>query len=549
MLLMAGLWLVWQGRLLQGRWRWSWVGVGLAVALAASNPRWRQLGTVSSYRSVVGEAIAGIWRDHVWTGSGPGTSAWIYPAYRPDWAGREAEAVWQLHTTFGQIVAEGGLVGLAMLVGLVAMAGRLLWRANVLWPQLDAGDRAWMQALGYGAVGYGALALTDYQLDVPVISSLGIILLGVVLAILTPGNAPQPGSRRPWLPVGLGLLWLGLMAVQVPRYGAWAVASSGFQALSTRPEETRAALLTAQRWQPRDPFYPLMLGYLTRDPDWLRRAQTLAPMEEYLSTNLGWLMWERDPAEAAAQFQRSVELVPARPFVLTGWGISRLRQGQPGLPMLVADVMRHPHLIASPWYREHLSPEERQTWQTLVLQTYGDWIERWPQLTFLRTNGAAVAWYLGDLSLAQQWHPAQMDLLSALIAARADRRDQTIQLLQQLQPNPATLLLMAWADPTHRPQWLGGLGDPGFAQAVAQSLLGDPDLATWMQAPLWQQTYRPSRGYVVLGTYRRADAPVVADLMPIPINRLIQDYWGDPFTVPGFSPAFDQAIQTLYADP
>ncbi|MEN9271191.1 MAG: hypothetical protein Q6L49_10580 [Thermostichales cyanobacterium HHBFW_bins_127] len=522
-----GLGLIAGTLLLQGLWRsrqhWLWAILGAAgsLALALANPRWQALGAGSPYRRVVWTAIQGILQDHLWLGTGPGTSAWIYPRYRPAWAGGEAVAVWQLHTTPGQVLVEVGLWG----TGIVLVLGWLAWR----WGRGRTWD-GWLQALFYGLLGYSGLLLTDYQLDVAAISGLLVLLIGITLA----PQAANPWPRA-WRLLTLTLLALSLL-LHLPRYSAWQISAQA------PPNQLIPALRQAHQRFPTDPLYPLTLGWLTRDPQWFHQAQALAPYDEYLSTQLGWL----DPAQAIPQFQHSYDLLPSRLGIPSALGLAKLAQGENGIPYLVRDILRHPHLAASNWYAQSLTAEHLLTLHTSILKAYQELLPRFPHYPFLTTQAAILAWWFRDPEGQQRWSHPWVDLLR--IADSGDR-PRLIQALVQQPVNRNTLLLMAWADADQRQTWLNALGDPQLAELAATTLAGDPDFRAWLGHPLWQQQYVASRGYLVLGTYRRADMPIVTDLVGIPVHRLWQQEWGEFLDVPPFVPDWDQALATLAAAP
>ena len=531
--------------LLGSRKHWCWGALGglAALGLALANPRWRAMGGGSPYRQVVWTAVQGIIQDHLGLGTGPGTSAWVYPRYRPDWAGGEAEAVWQLHTTVGQVTAEVGLLGIGIVLGLG------WW----LWGRIKGGDRLWLTAVGYSGLGYSGLLLTDYQLDVAGITGLMVLLVAMTLApqTLPPKTLPIPDPKRRW---ALGVLIVSL-CLNLPRYGAWWISSNAYHHWASLPRQERSphilipALRRAEQWFPWDPLYPLTLGWLTGDPQDLQRAQSLAPHEEYLSTQLGWLFLTRDPAQALAQFQRSHDLVPSRLGIASGLGFAKLARGENGIPELVQDIIRHPHLVGSAWYGQYLTPAQQQDLRAAVLDRYATLIPQFPHHPFLPVHGAFVAWWWGDPERAATWNPGGSSFLDLLILADQGNRPQVQQRILQLPVSPATLLLMAWADPQHRSDWLAALGDPGLRELATTTLTGDPEIRSWLQHPLWQQTYLASRGYLVLGTYRRADMPIVSDRFGIPVHRLFQDIWQDWLSVPPFVPDLDRALIGIPKNP
>ncbi|MEI6065030.1 MAG: O-antigen ligase family protein, partial [Pseudanabaena sp. ELA748] len=237
--------------------RWLVLGgsggvIALLAFLVAANNRLRSLvsGLITSlanpaqgsgelfFRAIAADVGWRMGLEHWLFGVGAGSAIMFYQQYRPQWAGREAEILFQLHSTPVHLWAELGIGAvitfLFLLVALIALFVKLhkslSWQAN---PQ--------EQAIAYGlfgsAIGYGILAITDYQLDVPAISG-GLVIVFACLAylgqihtgeLITLGYQKQP---RLWLSI-IATVYLGAaIAWLVPVNTAWQASSMGFIYLS-----------------------------------------------------------------------------------------------------------------------------------------------------------------------------------------------------------------------------------------------------------------------------------------------------------------------------
>ncbi len=183
------------------RWPWRRIGLvavaALVVAVVATllMPRIRATAiafvtgrgfTESDVQrlnmTAVGVAIV---RDHPGLGQGPGLTPRLYPAYRRQVDGG-VETAFQLHSTPLQLAADAGLVASLLagaLVGCALLRGLLGMRQGRTVP--------WECAVtGIALAGYVVYALTDYQLDVPVIAA----AVGAMLGLLLQDDANADGS-------------------------------------------------------------------------------------------------------------------------------------------------------------------------------------------------------------------------------------------------------------------------------------------------------------------------------------------------------------------
>jgi tetratricopeptide (TPR) repeat protein len=123
----------------------------------------------------------------------------IYQKYRPQWAGREAEWLFQLHNTPAQLWAELGTMGIIATAAWFLAVIWLFWRLH--------GSSQWrssvpLQIATYGLfgslLGYTVLAITDFQLDVPAISGflvISVASLAYIGAVAVPNSASIESSH------------------------------------------------------------------------------------------------------------------------------------------------------------------------------------------------------------------------------------------------------------------------------------------------------------------------------------------------------------------
>ncbi|WP_448563530.1 O-antigen ligase family protein [Trichothermofontia sp.] len=146
---------------------------------------------------------------HPWTGAGPGSVLPLFQRYRPFWAGREAELMFQLHNTPAHLWAELGIWGLGLPLVAIGLLLRALWQ----WRRrhgrsVSRRDKIFVVSLGLGLLGYSVNSLLDYQLDIIGIAGTLVIYLACLAAISRDTPTASPGVHLafpplPRLPAGL----------------------------------------------------------------------------------------------------------------------------------------------------------------------------------------------------------------------------------------------------------------------------------------------------------------------------------------------------------
>ncbi|MCC5024130.1 MAG: O-antigen ligase family protein [Candidatus Synoicihabitans palmerolidicus] len=296
------------------------VGGLLGALFAVSNPRVRAMfeptepGAAPNISNVQRRAMleAGWLRtlDRPLFGWGLHTTPLVYPRYRAELNGG-TETVLQLHSAPVEIGSGLGIFGLTV-IGLLSL--------------LAIRDVRNSPAAGCTVIGYGMFALTDYQLDLPVVTMV-IAVSGALLASArrTTGSAVQERT----------IYWIPLSCLTL----AGGIALFGHR--PSYPGINVEALELA-----RDP------SHADRAIDLLRSSLELDPFQEIAHFNLGWLLVVRDPAQAAFPFEQAAQLVPDKGGVYFGLGLASLNQTQTpsAAGLLALECLNDPRFLHSPWW-------------------------------------------------------------------------------------------------------------------------------------------------------------------------------------------------------
>ncbi|MEA5485389.1 MULTISPECIES: O-antigen ligase family protein [Pseudanabaena] len=542
------------------------LGGGGAIALVAflisTNNRLRSLisGLISSFANptqgsgeLLFRAIAADvgWRiglEHWLFGAGAGSAVMLYQQYRPQWAGREAELLFQLHSTPVHLWAELGIGAVITFVFLLAAIISLFIKLHK--------SRSWQaslqdQAIAYGLfgslIGYGMLAITDYQLDVPAISGSLVIIfaclayLGQVHTreLISLGHQKQP---RLWLAVTATVYLVAAIAWLVPVNIAWQASSIGFIYLSTvrvdlataKPEFLSEAIAAVDKFQDRlkfahqlapwEPYYSYQLGWNLADlagdyPNlpqssawqkegltWIKTALASNPYNEAGYNAAAWLSL-RETETSAAQaaetyFRRGLELVPNKRSLSFGLGISLLRQGKQAeaIAAMTTEVINDPIFITSPIWKDAL-------YQSIYLQVLANLETSYrgnPQKTL---NFAALQWWNGNPNVVNELQ--QTGNPTAVLLAKAIANDtNALQSVKQNPQTPLEMVISAWLNPNLRDKLLerayvfatSSLPDERSAaivKAMSDRMAQSPNFDAWFRLPV------PANSPLVI-TYRRA---------------------------------------------
>jgi uncharacterized protein involved in response to NO len=491
------------------RWRWlSGLGfVGVLGSILVANNRLRSLfsfsadGGETAFRLITNAAGWAMGWAHPLFGAGPGGVPMLYQAYRPAWAGREAELVYQLHSTPAQIWAELGGWGIALSLGLMGWLitwGVRLWRS----PATPAGEpRILCWSLLAGLLGYGVVGITDYQLDIVCISGTLIVYLAAFLSflradlrsrIVSPGESHSASSEESPLPVKSETLWgklawfrwgtVGLLlAVGIwltPIHRAWQLSSLGFSAIANGKINVQSLepfvdnLKKAQQLAPWEPYYSAQLGsnlvtagmlsnnaqtssmLLRQSMEAFQQTVAASPNQEFGHSSLGWLqIVARQPALAEQSFANATRLTPAKRGVFYSLGLSLLDQGKEDLAIqaMTLEIARDPLWLTSPVWRSPKLAAIAPKVQTAIVQIYGQLLQNPSNSAafsaYLHQCLGGVYWWQGDLKQATaEWKgrelPASQFLLKlAQIRASADSTKLESRTLQEATTSSKVLFI------------------------------------------------------------------------------------------------------------
>lgn len=360
--------------------RWPWprklaLVAGLAFVGAAAvftNPRLRDLVVHRQWSESARESnrqrqamlVAGLQLglERPLLGWGPGTVPLAYPRVRARLDGG-TENILQLHNTPAQLWATTGLVG--------TMASLLL-AAGTLAALVRAPRNSVTFAASASLLGYGIVALTDHQLDLPALNALTAAALALLTSSLAAGGATYPPSRfgRALLGVPLAaLVFLAGRAAVGDLRARWCY-DDALTALGRNDASGYLqALDRATAATPHDPFFAhraavALLDQRTATPDRtrqaalardaaarLQRSLLTGAHEEFAHFNLGWLHLDLgQPADAARHFAAAARLVPDKGGVYFGLGLAHATAGQTASATraFALELLNDPRSLTSP---------------------------------------------------------------------------------------------------------------------------------------------------------------------------------------------------------
>lgn len=561
-------------------------GLGLLVGLSTLfvvNDRLRSLlsptvaqeGGETAYRVITNTAGWLMGLAHPWFGVGLGGVPLLYQAYRPAWAGREAEALYQLHSTPAQIWAELGIGGVLIALGFLAW---LVGWGIKLWQKREAfsiEDRLLIWSCYTAFAGYGMVSLTDFQLDVIGISGTLLVYTVVLLSILrehgsTQSILPATGWLKQWRWGVIGLL-LAIGVWLIPIQRAWQLSSLGFAALDQKQVDVFVSRLEeAQKLAPWEPYYPYQLGWnlgqqglqMQNGPALARAAQAMAqgnvvsPHQEFGQSNVGWLqLFTGQTKQSMGSFQNAARLVPAKKGGFQSLGLSLLGQNKPDLAIeaFALEILRDPIWLTSPvWRSAQLNPIYPKIQQhaialyTQMLQKYGP---KSPMQGYLNQGLGGIYWWQGDFKQAQQVWSQWGSPLSKVLLEVSSGKPFPAQAIAQ--PKTATdFLFKAWQAPQQRSQWAAkallyanaAVPAPQQIEQLAASMGKAKTFDAWLKQAAPPREWRRERaGFGVLS--RHIDGTIPKDFYPIIENSVATQFLAEVFPSPFYLPDLDKALQ------
>ena len=375
---------VWSGWLLwteTRRRRWSMgrtatltlVVLAAAGAFALLHPRsrlivreWHNSGTLNMgdrQRLAMAEFGLIALQERPLLGFGPGTTPLVYPAYRARLSGG-VETALQLHSTPMQWLADSGTPAL---LAAVLVAAALWWRRKHETATFSCGT----------LLAYSALALTDYQLDLPLFA----FALGTLLALCAQRQtAPEPRHAAARIGASIGIplaaALVAYAATQVPPLRARASFALAIESLGQGDVAGfETGMAEAHRLSPRNTYYlnlhACILAAVQAYPTWflpvdfgpdrkdradalLRRSLEVDPCQELPHTHLAWHLLDTAPAEAIAHFRAAAQLIPDKGSLYFGQALVQLHLGRidQASRALALELLNDPAFVTSPeWVR------------------------------------------------------------------------------------------------------------------------------------------------------------------------------------------------------
>jgi len=540
------------------------------------------------------------------TGVGLGNVPWFYQEYLPDWAGYQAQLIYQLHSTPAQLFAELGLWGVLIQLGAVVLFGYLVWR----WfaTKLDSTDLIIAGSLFCALFGYLVVSLTDYQLDNVAISGTLVIYLAAIASILrqkeflTLPSAPQLGLAGLGFTVAV-LIWL------FPIHRAWQVSSQGFSALAQAEPNWEGfveRLTQAHNLVPWEPYYSYQLGWnlgeraltsanatqrqrlrlpfrkapaltvgqpfpglklrglrltvgqdlLAQSINWFEAGLKASRDREFGYTNLGWLQLNQgNPQEATQSFAQSAQLLPAKRGVFYSLGLSLLAHNQTELAVQAfsLEVLRNPIFITSPlWTLPGLQPIYPQVMASAIAQCSellnSDNLSTELERDLHQIRGSFL-WWQGNLAGAKEDLQEYGSPLSQAVL-KISAGETVINVQETLSPSPAQQLLLAWVQPEQRSQhlqqaWIRARKEmipEERLEALLTSMTNAETFESWLKQKAPTWQYRRQR----LGfgvNMRHLGGATPSDYFQVVENIPIVVWFNSLFPTSAYFPDLDLALQ------
>jgi len=509
---------------------------------------------------------------HWLTGIGLGNVPWLYQQYLPNWAGTEAEALYQLHSTPAQLWAELGIWGLLIPLTAILLLGSLGW--FLFRKPLDSNEFVIASGIVAAMVGYFTVSLTDYQLDNVAISGILVVYLATLASIFrTEELITLKYSRE--LTLASAAFLVAVLIWLVPIHRAWQLSYQGFTALAQDKWDVFTEKLTqAHEVTPWKAYYPYQLGWnfgdlalksnsqqqqqelLNDGIEWFQRGIELGRDREFAYSNLGWLqVYNNNPEAATTSFARSAQLLPAKSGVFYGLGYSLLAQNQPELAIeaFTLEVLRDPIFITSPRW-------DRQPLQSIYPAVLNSTIARCSQFLeenslsnsvkthFHRTRGALL-WWQGNLDAARKdWKQYGNTLSQVLLDISAGEDIATAK--EKLSSSAEKVLFSAWLNQKERSQLLQQafikarqetLPEQSITQ-LSTTMAESESFQQWLKENAPTRQYRRQRlGFNV--NFRHMGGASPRDYFQVVENIPITIWFSNLFPSSSYAPELDLALQ------
>jgi len=522
------------------------------------------------------------WRmgsNHPWTGVGLGGVPLLYQKYRPFWAGRDSELIYQLHSTPSQLFAEMGIWGLMILtvLTLVLIYSLGQWLKNYN-SSLQHFVVVW--SISGALFTYGIMSITDYQLDNLSISGLLVIYWVILISYFSESNqviTPDAPPQKVALPLTYGGLAL-ILVVSIwlfPIQRAWQLSNLGFSALTAKKLPAFVNYLTqANQLAPWEAYYPFQLGWNLGDlalaaPDqisqkqlnqtaiaWFQKGIKVSPYQEFAYNNVGWLQLGTDPVKASQDFAKALTLVPAKRGVFYALGISLLAQKKIDLAIQAfsLECLRDPLFITSPFWRgpllKNFAPqvftEVGMRLNELIKKAESQTPKNMALISLLHQIRGGLFWWQGNFPQAEKDISQYGTPVSQGLMAISQGKSADLKTLSQF----ANQIITAWNHPSERSQrfqqaWIEATQTPLPAELEQQLILSmqaSSNLHQWLtqMSPVLQ--YRRERlGFGVVS--RHIDGPNPKDFFLVVDNLPMTLWFNELFPSPFYDSEFDRILQ------
>jgi hypothetical protein len=553
-------------------------GLSVILALFITNNRFYSLfttiirgqgGSEFIYRQI--NAVLG-WEmgiTHPLTGVGLGGVPLLYQEYRPVWAGRQSELVYQLHGTLPQLWAEMGIWAIVIIVAAITLWGLAIIKLIGKSFNVSNTDYIFCWSIYLGLFAYGIMSLTDYQLDNISISGTLVIWVACLTSALRKEDIPllqSPQKIQRYLSLTGWGMTIAVIVWLIPIHQAWQLSSEGFKALAENDTDTFVTKLTAaNRIAPWESYYSYQLGWnlgeLARtngDPNqlkeaihWFEKAIAASPYQEFGHSNLGWLLLNVNPPEATQAFAKSARLVPAKQGIFYGLGLSLLAQKKviSAIEAFTLEALQEPLFITSPIWRSPFLAGIYPQFLSSVETKYNRLLNKDPKNTYLHLCRGSLYWWQGNLAAAtKDWEDSGSDINQLMSNINSDS-----QLQQQLNtlPDSATkTLITAWFDQARRNElleraWLQSTTTEipeTILTQLASSMEQSNNFGQWLKynAPISPRRFQ-RQGFGVVN--RHIDGVIPNDYFLIVDNIAISTWFASLFPVPGYDVTWENNLQ------
>lgn len=257
-----------------------------------------------------------------------------------------ASTVYELHSTPVQVWAEMGALGVIamalVLTGLVVMMAKCLHNRTGA-PRDFVPAYALLSAL----VGYSVVAWTDFQLDVPAIAAMLVVMLVLLSRLSQQSDTRRPPSVLTARSARLAAVFI-LLILGVSTTAQWRECRARHkfvQAVQAAEAGDVATFLEsaykASQIDPYTPFYPTQLAsktaHLSRTghpelskllPVFLTRSLLTWREQDYVLNALAWQTLQQDPKAAEHHFRVASTLAPSKRRLCLGLALALHNQGR-----------------------------------------------------------------------------------------------------------------------------------------------------------------------------------------------------------------------------